>query len=97
MMHVFSRMRLLLTICLLTATVSYAAIDRRTIVSRYNLVRNASSASTPMQVGNGNFAFGMDATGLQTFQPFAILSSWGWKNDSLPDGKLFCRFFPNVY
>ncbi|KAL1718587.1 Six-hairpin glycosidase-like protein [Schizophyllum commune] len=84
-MHVFSRMRLLLTICLLTATVSYAAIDRRTIVSRYNPVRNASSTSTPMLVGNGNFAFGMDATGLQTFQPFAILSSWGWKNDSLPD------------
>ncbi|KAG7439043.1 uncharacterized protein BT62DRAFT_998441, partial [Guyanagaster necrorhizus] len=40
-----------------------------------------------MQVGNGNFAFGADVTGLQTFQPFAIMSSWGWKNDSLPQGK----------
>ena len=40
-----------------------------------------------MQVGNGNFAFGADITGLQTFQPFGTLSSWGWKNDSLPAGK----------
>lgn len=26
-------------------------------------------------------------TGLQTFLPYAILSSWGWKNDSFPPGK----------
>ncbi|KAJ7594994.1 Six-hairpin glycosidase-like protein [Mycena floridula] len=63
------------------------AINRHTVVSRYNPSRNASSLSTPMQVGNGNFAFGADVTGLQTFQPFAIMSSWGWKNDSLPVGK----------
>ncbi|KAK0488057.1 Six-hairpin glycosidase-like protein [Armillaria luteobubalina] len=64
-----------------------AAIDRHALVSRYNPTRNASSLTTPMQVGNGNFAFGADVTGLQTFQPFAILSSWGWKNDSLPPGQ----------
>ncbi|KAL1679170.1 Six-hairpin glycosidase-like protein [Schizophyllum commune] len=85
-MQVCVRIRLLLAICLSTATVCYAVIDRRFIVSRYNFVRNASSASTPMQVGNGNLAFGMDATGLQTFQPFATISSWWWKNDSLPNG-----------
>ena len=39
-----------------------------------------------MQVGNGFFAFGADVTGLQTFLPFAIMSDWGWKNDSLPEG-----------
>lgn len=38
-----------------------------------------------MQVGNGNFAFGVDVTGLQTFYPFATLSSWGWHNFSLPN------------
>lgn len=64
-----------------------AAIDRYSVVSRYNPTRNASSPTTPMQIGNGNFAFGTDVTGLQTFQPFAIMSSWGWKNDSLPPGK----------
>ncbi|OBZ77833.1 hypothetical protein A0H81_02150 [Grifola frondosa] len=39
-----------------------------------------------MQVGNGFFAFGADVTGLQTFLPFATMSDWGWKNDSLPAG-----------
>ncbi|KAI0087179.1 Six-hairpin glycosidase-like protein [Irpex rosettiformis] len=62
-------------------------IDRHAIVSRYNPTRNASSTTTPMQVGNGNFAFGADVTGLQTFEPFAIMSSWGWKNDTLPPGR----------
>ena len=37
-----------------------------------------------MQVGNGNFAFGVDITGLQTFLPYNTLSSWGWHNSSLP-------------
>lgn len=40
-----------------------------------------------MQVGNGNFAFGADVTGLQTFLPFAIMSTWGWKNDSFPPNR----------
>ncbi|KAI5120182.1 hypothetical protein M0805_002650 [Coniferiporia weirii] len=62
-------------------------INRQSVVTRYNPSRNASSATTPMQVGNGNFAFGTDVTGLQTFEPFAIMSSWGWKNDSLPPGR----------
>ncbi|KZT64728.1 hypothetical protein DAEQUDRAFT_814784 [Daedalea quercina L-15889] len=65
---------------------SASSIPRYAVVSRYNPVRNASSASTPMQVGNGFFAFGADVTGLQTFQPWAIMSDWGWKNDSLPEG-----------
>lgn len=63
-----------------------ALIDRKSLVSRFNPTRNASSLVTPMQVGNGNFAFGADVTGLQTFQPFGILSFWGWKNDSFPPG-----------
>ncbi|KAF5370912.1 hypothetical protein D9615_009788 [Tricholomella constricta] len=65
-------------------------IDRRSLVNRFNPTRNAfnvRNATTPMQVGNGNFAFGADVTGLQTLLPFAIMSSWGWKNDSLPPGK----------
>lgn len=72
------------TIILALASLCAAGIDRQAVVSRYNPVRNASSQSTPMQVGNGYFAFGADVTGLQTFLPYAIMSSWGWKNDSLP-------------
>ncbi|RDL36534.1 Uncharacterized protein BP5553_05886 [Venustampulla echinocandica] len=59
-------------------------IDRKKVVSNFNPQRHESSNSTPVQVGNGNFAFGVDVTGLQTFQPFAIQSSWGWHNFSLP-------------
>ncbi|KAJ5222055.1 uncharacterized protein N7469_010942 [Penicillium citrinum] len=39
---------------------------------------------TPLQVGNGDFAFGADITGLQTFSRFSIQSSWAWHNFSLP-------------
>lgn len=46
-----------------------------------------------MQVGNGNFAFGADITGLQTFQPWAIMSTWGWKNDSLPANKTLADLY----
>ncbi|KAL5042938.1 hypothetical protein BDW71DRAFT_200237 [Aspergillus fruticulosus] len=43
-----------------------------------------SSATTTPYVGNGNFAFGADITGLQTLLAFNTLSSWCWCNDSLP-------------
>ncbi|KAI9684614.1 MAG: hypothetical protein M1822_005702 [Bathelium mastoideum] len=61
-----------------------AAVDRRQIVQSFNPYRTASSNSTPLQVGNGNFAFGADVTGLQTFLPYNILSTWDWHNSSLP-------------
>jgi hypothetical protein len=57
------------------------AIDRYSLVHRHNPVRSASNAISPMQVGNGSFAFGADVTGLQTFIPFATMSDWGWKKD----------------
>lgn len=59
-------------------------IDRRRVVESFNVRRNATDPVTPLQVGNGNFAFGADITGLQTFSPFAIMSTWGWHNFSLP-------------
>ncbi|GKT57340.1 six-hairpin glycosidase-like protein [Colletotrichum tofieldiae] len=61
-----------------------AKIDRQKVVQAFNPRRNASSPETPLQVGNGNFAFGADITGLQTFSPFATMSTWGWHNFSLP-------------
>jgi hypothetical protein len=63
---------------------SNSKIDRHRLVSLYNPIRTSSNPTTPIQVGNGNFAFGTDITGLQTFLPFNTLSTWGWKNDSLP-------------
>jgi hypothetical protein len=69
----------------LAAVKDEAKIDRRKVVQQFNPHRNQSSDTTPLQVGNGNFAFGVDITGLQTFQPFGALSTWGWHNFSLPD------------
>ncbi|ORY55649.1 Six-hairpin glycosidase-like protein [Pseudomassariella vexata] len=61
-------------------------IDRQRIVSKYNVIRTTliHNETTPLQVGNGNFAFNVDNTGMQTFLPFNTLSSWAWHNDSLP-------------
>lgn len=68
----------------LLCTLVEARIDRQRVVQAFNPRRNASSPETPLQVGNGNFAFGADITGLQTFSPFATMSTWGWHNFSLP-------------
>ncbi|KAH7093163.1 Six-hairpin glycosidase-like protein [Paraphoma chrysanthemicola] len=64
----------------------YAKIDRQHIVSQFNIVRTSliDNETTPLQVGNGNFAYNVDNTGMQTFLPFNTLSSWAWHNDSLP-------------
>lgn len=62
-------------------------IDRCALVHRHNPIRYESNPLSPMQVGNGRFAFGVDVTGLQTFVPFATMSEWGWKHDRLPDGQ----------
>jgi hypothetical protein len=60
--------------------------NRENVVRSFNPQRNGSSPFivTPLQIGNGNFAFNADITGLQTLQPFNTLSSWGWHNSSLP-------------
>ena len=62
-----------LIVLLLVTSVSLAnaeGIDRKAVVSRHNPVTYVSSAKSPVQVGNGRFAFGADITGLQTFRSF---------------------------
>ncbi|KAK4166123.1 Six-hairpin glycosidase-like protein [Cladorrhinum sp. PSN259] len=78
-------MHLLCLLALLSPLAEGISVERRRqIVQEFNVRRSASSDTTPLQVGNGNFAFGADITGLQTFKPYAILSTWGWHNFSLP-------------
>ena len=71
-------------ILLVFASAATASINRKQIVQQFNPHRTASSNSTPLQVGNGDFAFGADVSGLQTFLPYNILSTWCWHNSSLP-------------
>jgi hypothetical protein len=78
-------MRVLSVLLVLSAVSEAVSVNqRRKVVQSFNVRRTQSSDSTPLQVGNGNFAFGADVTGLQTFKPYAIMSTWGWHNFSLP-------------
>ncbi|KXH53968.1 hypothetical protein CSAL01_04250 [Colletotrichum salicis] len=74
---------------LLSPALAAAAIDRKAIVESFNVVRTEvpkviDNTTTPLQVGNGDFAFNFDITGTQSLIPFNTLSSWGWHKDALP-------------
>ena len=60
-------------------------IDRSGLVRRHNPVLRSLDADSPLSVGNGELAFTVDATGLQTFGqhygssfPLCTQSQWGW-------------------
>src|SRR5688572_15530098 len=66
-------------------------IDRKKVVQRHNVVVTNIDSLASLSVGNGNFAFTVDATGLQSFPeayakgvPLGTQSVWGWHS------------FPNV-
>ncbi|MBN2130663.1 MAG: hypothetical protein JW741_14265 [Sedimentisphaerales bacterium] len=67
-------------------------IDRHAVVTRHNIELHAPAPLTPLTVGNGEFAFTADITGLQTFpefhekgMPLGTQSHWGWH--SLPNSQ----------
>lgn len=62
-------------------------IDRHALVTRHNVLLTQFDGERPLQVGNGEFAFGMDITGLQTFAPFNTMSHWGWHSGPPPVGQ----------
>jgi hypothetical protein len=60
-------------------------IDRKAVVQRHNVVVNKIDSLSSLSVGNGNFAFTVDATGMQSFPeayakgvPLGTESVWGW-------------------
>lgn len=61
-------------------------IDRKALVGRHKIITNTTNSKSPAQVGNGEFAFGTDITGLQTFVSFNTLSQWSWHSFPLPEG-----------
>ncbi|MFT3785384.1 MAG: hypothetical protein QM770_04355 [Tepidisphaeraceae bacterium] len=68
-------------------------IDRRAVVRRHNVVLTRPDPLTPLTVGNGDFAFTVDITGLQTFpdfhetgMPIGTQSNWGWHSFPNPNG-----------
>jgi hypothetical protein len=64
-----------------------ASIDREALVKRHTVTLDKLSASELLQAGNGEIAFGIDATGLQTFHG-NTMSHWGWHSVPCPvEGK----------
>jgi hypothetical protein len=69
-----------------------APIDRAAVVARHRVRLTRHDPMEPLTVGNGEFAFNADVTGLQTFDaahaaggiPLCTLSQWGWH--STPPG-----------
>src|SRR5260370_10298009 len=60
-------------------------IDRHALVTRHNVVLTAFDITSPLSVGNGEFAFTADVTGLQTFvdeyqnvMPLATMAQLGF-------------------
>jgi hypothetical protein len=62
------------------------SIDRYALVTRHKIVVNKSDKKGALQVGNGEFVFSVDITGLQTFYG-STLSQWGWHSSPLPKGE----------
>jgi hypothetical protein len=74
-------------------------IDRRALVARHNPALHRLDADSPLSVGNGEFAFTADVTGLQTFPgpyeatiPLATLAQWGWHSAPNPGGWSLDRY-----
>lgn len=60
-------------------------IDREALVKRHDITIQQAVANSVLQVGNGEFAFGVDLTGLQTTAG-NTMSQWGWHRNPLPQG-----------
>ena len=76
-----------------STTLAQSLIDRKALVSRHSPSIHKLDPLSPLSVGNGEFAFTADITGLQTFpteheskMPLCTMSQWGWHNTPLPPG-----------
>lgn len=71
-------------------------IDRKELVSRHNVKVENIDTLASLSLGNGSFAFTVDATGLQTFPetyqygvPLGTQSEWGWDSHPNPENYRF--------
>lgn len=77
-----------------TRAAGNAPIDREALVRRHNVVVRSVDPESPLTVGNGEFAFTVDVTGLQTFGdyyyangiPLETLARWCWASDDNSNG-----------
>lgn len=69
-----------------------ARIDRHAVVTRHHVVLTRADPLATLQVGNGEFAFAVDITGLQTFPEeyregiqLGTQAQWGWGSAANPE------------
>src|SRR5690625_2355580 len=61
----------------------YITNNRKNVVKKHNPVITKIESLSPLSIGNGEFGFSADFTGLQTFpeeyeSPLSTQSNWGW-------------------
>ena len=90
--------QLLLFITIFLPVVGLAKIDRQQVLTRNNPHVNAIDSLASLSVGNGHFAFTVDATGLQTFPetyrngiPLGTMSDWGTTSGAAARSLMPCR------
>ena len=83
-----SKYKIVVTFCFLINSSFFLfsqKIDRKLVVQRHNILLSKIDSLSSLSVGNGNFAFTVDATGMQSFPdayangvPLGTQSVWGW-------------------
>ena len=84
---------LISSVTLISSCTKDLPIDRYSVVTRHNIVNSKIDSLNSLSVGNGDFAFTVDITGLQTFPGYysrgislGTMSNWGWHTGENPDG-----------
>lgn len=73
------------------------AINRKSLVESHNPVLKNINTASPFSVGNGEVAFTVDVTGLQSLYslykkqnvPLCTMSQWGWHSSPDSNGKFY--------
>ncbi|KQM77024.1 hypothetical protein ASE74_17310 [Pedobacter sp. Leaf216] len=75
----------ILLVAFFSIQTAFAQINREALVTRHTVLIKKIDSLSSLSVGNGRFAFTVDATGLQTFPeryakgvPLGTESQWGW-------------------
>ncbi len=91
-LNFFKSLCVLSCLCFFVGNFYAQKINRQAVVSRHNVHVSKIDSLSSLSVGNGNFAFTVDATGMQSFPnayvngvPLGTQSVWGWHS------------FPNTY
>jgi hypothetical protein len=85
MMKILSKIAIAFLVIISHTCLFAQKINRKAVVQRHNVVVNSIDSLSSLSVGNGNFAFTVDATGMQSFPeayakgvPLGTQSVWGW-------------------